>query len=221
MKRDIAPSGYLTIDDAIRIRADVPTYSADDDEWLDDGDRLNDASAIDAATRELRQRLSDGELTAYVQLQAGPGSRVPEWAWADDGACLGSAGPDERFRDFQFLHDEGIKIDGVRRRVFLAEEEFNALLRGETEKSSPMLPKTKRLPGRPKGSGAFDDEPWLDEMEKLVLQGVTPFGAATEIVFKHEKDIQRKPNTKTEHVIDRLYSKYMRSDRPKTSPPSE
>jgi hypothetical protein len=221
MKQDIAPRGYLSIYDAVRILASVPIYSADDNEWLDDGDRLNDASAIDDATRKLRQRLSDGELTAYVQLQAGKPSPVPEWTWANDGACLGRVSHDERFRDFQFLHSDGIQIDGVRSRAFLVGVEFEDFLNGNTEKPPPKLPKTKRRPGRPKGRGAFNDEPWLDEMEMLVLQGETPFRAATEIVFKHPKDIQRKPNTKTEHLIDRLYSKYAKSDRPKAPPPSE
>ena len=208
MKRDIAPSGYLSIHEAIRIVAEVPVYTADDDEWLDFGDRLNDASAIDAATRELRQRLSDGELTAYVQLQAGKVSRIPEWTWADDGACLSRTGPDERFREFRFLHPHGVEIEGRRSQVYLGEKQFEAFRKGETEKSPAMGPKIKRRPGRPEGVGAFDDERWLHEIDKCVEEGLGPVTAANSIAAAHREDVERKGGTSDENVSHRLYRKW-------------
>ena len=215
MTRVITPRGYLNIYDAMRILAEIPNYSAEDDEWRDTGDYLNDASSLDAATRDLRQRLCDGELTAYYQKEAGKVIQVPELIWENDQACLDRASSDEQFRDFRFLHDEGIEIDGIRRRTFISEKELKAFMRGEGEKPSSPLPKTKRRPGRPSGVGGFNDETWLNKMEEVVRQGKSPFQAATDIVSENIKDIERKPGTSDAHVADRLYSKYMKSNRPK------
>ena len=91
-------------------------------------------------------------------------------------------------------------------------------MEGEGERSPSLLPKTKRRPGRPLGVGGFNDESWLNKMEAMVLQGKSPFQAANDIVSENIKDIKRKPGTSDAHVADRLYNKYMKSNRPKESP---
>ena len=54
MKRAFAPSGYIGIPDAARMLAEIQDYTEADLEWLDIGDRLNDAEALNRATQKLR-----------------------------------------------------------------------------------------------------------------------------------------------------------------------
>jgi hypothetical protein len=66
MKHTITPTGYIGIDAATRVVAELPDDTEADQEWMDIGDRLNDAVALDRATRNIRQWLCDGTLTAYA-----------------------------------------------------------------------------------------------------------------------------------------------------------
>ena len=215
MRRDIAPDGYLSISDAVRIVADTPEYSDSDLEWLDICDRLNTAEALDLATKKLRQWLCDGALIAYARDLSGEKTKVPEWTWTDDKACLADRSGDEIFREFQFFSADGVKIQEKWFPVFVLERKFESLCAGGANTSPKINKIEKRRPGRPKGSAAFNDEKWLEKMESLVLKGHTPFGAAESVVADFKKDIQRKPGViKDEHIAQRLYKKYIESDRP-------
>ena len=103
MRREFSPAEYLSLSDAVRMVAKIPEYSDSDNEWLDVGDHLNDAEALDLATKKLRQWLCDGELTACTRDLRGKKINVPEWTWTDDKACLADRSGDEQFRGFQFF----------------------------------------------------------------------------------------------------------------------
>ena len=209
MTQDIVPKGYLSIHEAVRILADVPIYSADDNEWLDIGDHLNDASAIDAATRYLRQRVCDGELPAYYQSKTDRIIRVPKWTWADDKACLDQTRiRDVQFREFQFFHSDGIEISGVRSRVYLSKKEFDAFRKSKRGETDTETKKIEQRPGRPKGVGAFNDERWLQEMDKLIKEGIGPMTAANSVERGHFDEIERKKGARDESVAQRLYRKW-------------
>lgn len=218
MKRGLAPKGYISIHDAVAVMADLQDYAPEDAQWLDFGDRLADAEAIAAAVGELRQRLCDGELTAHYQPEQGKKAPVPEWIWSGDEASLQRAGSFDPFDKVYLFHTDGIEIDGIRHRVFLVEAEFEALQRRDTKPNPSLAAKIKRKQGRPKGVGAFDDDRWLDEMERLVRSGWRPYSAAVEVVARYGKDIQRKDGIGDPSVIARLYKKYVKSGRLESSP---
>lgn len=52
MKIYFAPTGYVNICDAARIIAKIPEYNVGDGEYLDTGDYLEDAAALDNKTKE-------------------------------------------------------------------------------------------------------------------------------------------------------------------------
>jgi hypothetical protein len=211
MKRAFAPSGYIGIPDAARMLAEIQDYTEADLEWLDIGDRLNDAEALNRATQKLRQWLSDGTLTAYAPGLGGKKTSVPAWLWADDKACLNDYISGEQLGEFQFFHADGVMFDGIRTPVFFEEDKLIAILRGDIK---PKGDKATRRLGRPKGSGSFDDEPWLKKMEKLVTKGTTPWVAAQSVVVDNQKSIKRNNNVSNENVAQRLYKKYTDPDRP-------
>lgn len=211
---DFAPDGYLSVCDATRIAAETPEYSAGDLECLDIGDYLNVSKALDLATKKLRQWLCDGTLTAYTRDLSGKKIDVPAWAWTDDNACLGDRSPDEQFRNFQNFSSDGIKLNGVRTPVFVLKNKFMAILKGDTKPEEDKREKAPRRQGRPKGSGSFDDNQWLDEMAKVVSEEVGPWVVAQAVVADNPGPIKRKPNVSDANVAHRLYRKYKASDRP-------
>ena len=204
MKHTITPTGYIGIDAATRVVAELTDDTEADQEWMDIGDRLNDAVALDRATRNIRQWLCDGTLTAYAANSEKKVTAVPAWFWVDDRACLDDYMPDELFGDFRFFHADGVRFDGIRTPVFLKVSEFSATLSGNT---NPAQSKTKSRPGRPRGSGAIDDGQWLDEMQEQVLDGITPWIASIVVVAEHQVSIERKTNATDQSVAQRLYNK--------------
>jgi hypothetical protein len=215
MTRDVAPTGYIRLKEATRLIADIDEFTEAEVDFKDVGDWHNEAIAIDDATREMRQALCDGQLTGYYFVGDGKAHPVPEGTWTDAEACLKRAGPDMGFEYVYHFHARGIEVGGVRWPIFLIEQEFEKLRQGEIEPKKSLAPKTKRPVGRPRDSG-FDDKCWLDEMEKYVQQGShTPYQAANRVAYDRFGEIRKKPGTDVQSIIDRLYRKYMRSDRPK------
>lgn len=216
MKQAFAPDGYLSVYDATMVAAEIPENSADDLECLDTLDYLKDAEALDLATKKLRQWLCDGKLTAYTRALSGEKTKVPKWTWTDDNACLGDRSCDGRFREFQIFSADGIKLNEIRTPVFVLENEFRAILKGDTKPEEDKREKAQPRLGRPKGSGSYDDNQWLDEVEKQVLdKKVTPWIAAQAVVANAPPgSIERKDGVSDEHVAQRLYKKYKASDRP-------
>jgi hypothetical protein len=212
-----APTGFINIRDAIENIANIPEYTAFDLEYLDIGDRLNDAKALDAATKKLRQALCDGHLKAYTMDSAGVKRAVPIWDWANDEACLDDQSTDVQFNFFRFFHAKGIKLENVRKQVFITEESLTRFL---TNAPNPAVKKPTKKAGRPKGSGSFDDETWLGEMEKIIIdKGISPWAAAQSIVSDNADRIERKQGVLNEAVESRLYKKYKLSSR--TGSPSD
>jgi hypothetical protein len=206
MTGDVTPSGYINLLEAVRRIAGIDDYTQAVLEWLDDGDRWDDASALHEATRELRQRLTDGELVAYYKPKAGKSVPVPEWIWAVDEACLELSKSDLIFRDFYFLHPLGVEINGVRTPAFLLETAFEDFVSGGAKEK--ISPQPKRLPGRPRGSGAMDDDRWLSEMDRLCEDGVPPKTAANAVVADHKDEIERGKDVDDDHVAQRLCRKW-------------
>ena len=210
MQRYFAPNSLIAISDATWILAELPDYSEADSENMHDGDRLDDAVALARATQKLRLWLCDGTLTAYGRDSEGKKTAIPEWIWADDKACLADHISDPRFRDIWLFQHRGVMLGSNRTPVFLEEKKLNAIIRGDIKSEGN---KSTRGKGRPKGSGSFDDERWLDEMKKLVNDGTSPWEAAQFIGAEYSKKIQRKENVSDENVAQRLYKKYKSSSR--------
>jgi hypothetical protein len=219
MKRRLAPKGYISIRDAIEVMADLPEYTREDNEWRDVGDYLEDAENVAESTKELRQRLIDGELVAHYQPSAGKTATVPELIWADDSACLGGGGPDVRFQHLKLLHPSGVMVDGTRRLIFLLEEEFEALRQGDTQPnpSVAVVHGIKRRPGRPKGSSPVEDndEEFLLMMDPTIEQGVPIMKAADAVVAENRDRVWRKNSKTTDASVSaRLRRKWSKTRRP-------
>jgi hypothetical protein len=206
MTGDVTPTEYINLIEAAWRIAGIDDYTEADLEWLDTGDRLNDAAKLHEATRELRQRLTDGELVACYKPKPGKWAPVPELVWTDDDACLDRGSPDPMFRDFYFLHPRGVEINGVRTPAFLLETAFEEFVSGGAKKRK--LPEPKRPPGRPRGSGAIDDNRWLLEMDRLCEDGVPPKTAANAVVADHKDEIERGKGVSDDHVAQRLCRKW-------------
>jgi hypothetical protein len=212
---DFAPSGWISVNDAARRIADVPHYTAEDDEWRDGSDRLADAEAIHGATQKLRRWLCDAKLTASVLGVNGRIVDVAAWVWADNEVCMDNAKYLEPSDRGQFFSRKGLLVNETWKPVFVKDQELEALLRGEVVNGPSPSPKGKLSLGRPKESGAFTDMLWLDEMEKHVKDGATPWIAAGAVVADNRDSILRKPGARDENVAHRLYRKYSMSGRPR------
>ena len=220
MVREFSPDGYISIYEAIRRAAKIQDYTDADDVWRDFGDLLNDAEALDRATTKLRQWLCDGALIAYTPGGSGNKTKVPKWTWTDDSACLSDRSPDEQFHDFQIFSGKGIKLEDRWLPVFVSEKRFKSLLGEDEDVAKSNKVNVKRGPGRPKGSGSFDDEQWLERMEIQVLKGLGVLEAANDVVAVFKKDIRRKRGiVNDESIAHRLYQKYKKSNRPQKNPP--
>ncbi len=214
MTYDFAPSGWISVSDAARRIADIPQYTAEDDEWRDTSNRLVDAEAVHGATTKLRRWLCDGLLTARTLGTDGKKTDIAAWGWADDRVCMDNAKHLKPIHRGQFFSPNGLLVDDIWKPVFVMEQELKALMRGEGVNGPSPSPKGKRPLGRPKGSGAFSDAPWLDEMEKQVKGGATPWIAAVAVVADNRDSISRKTGAKDDSVSERLYRKYNNSGRP-------
>jgi hypothetical protein len=208
MTRDLMPTGYLGIHEAAKILEEVEPITEKDIFCYDTGDHLNKAAAIDAATKKIRQCLCDGEMTGYFQMQTGEIKSVPEWTWADGETCMGHMSNDQQFDGLLYFHSDGVEIDGVRSKVFLLEEEFEALRNGEIKSTPRPKSKSKRRPGRPAGVGACEDDDWILAIDKLVKDGIGPKTAANSIVAAHSNEIERNEGTPDDSVAQRLYRKW-------------
>jgi hypothetical protein len=211
----VTPSGYIGLLDAVDRLAEVDEYTEADMEWLETGDRLDDAKAAHETTLKLREALCDGELKAYFQPDVGEVKVVPEWTWSDDEACLRPSGIDHQFGGFHFFHPRGILINSRRTVVQILLDEFEAWQTGKTTSKGLLRPKVKRPPGRPAGSGAFDDERWLREMDAIISpkKGPTlgPTTAAASIVAEFRDKIPRKNGASDISVSHRLQQKWIAS----------
>lgn len=210
---DITPTGYISLQDAVWRLAEIEDYTKGDLEWLDTGDRLDDAESLRDVTRELRQHLCDSVLTGHYFVGEGKPHPVPEGTWTEDEACLERAGRDQGFELLYLFHTRGIKIGDVRLPVFLTEHEFEKYRKGGVEPKKSMAPKNPRAPGRRKGDGTIDDEKWLDAMQEKVLPGASVYKAASDVFHEDKEALKAVSNAKDGNIIKRLYDKYQRSKR--------
>ena len=210
---DITPTGYISLHDASRLLARIDDYTEADHEWLDIGDRLNDAQAMHDATRELRQHLCNGVLVGYYFVGDGKSHRVPEGTWTEDEACLERVDRDLGFEHLYFFHSRGIEIGSVRQPVFLSESEFEKFQKSGAEPKKTMAPKDKGTPGRRKGDGSKPDEKWLDAMQEKVLRGASVYEAASDIFHENIMALKAESDAEDLNIIKRLYDKYRRSKR--------
>lgn len=209
MTDDVTIDGYIKLHEAVRRLADIMDYTETDFDWLDIGDRLEDAGAVDQATRRIRLVAANGELKGYFFVGDGKPRPVSEGTWTEHEACLVRAGKDMGFEDLWHFHSRGLEVEnGVRRPVFFIEREFETFRRGNSKAASSMVPREKRPRGRPRGVGAFDDNRWLLEIDKLVKTGIGAKTAANSVVAAHANEIGRMPGIPDESVAQRLYRKW-------------
>jgi hypothetical protein len=216
MTDDITPTGYISLHDALWRLAGIDEYTEGDIEWLDIGDRLNDAQTMHDATQALRQYLCNAALVGYYFVGDGKPHPVSEGTWTEDEACLQRAGPVWDFEHVYLFHSRGIEIAGERRPVFLVEADLEALLKGVAKPKKSMAPRQDRKRGRRKGSSPVDDndEEYLLMMDPMIEQGDPIMTAADIVVSNHKDKIWRKtPEVDDKSVSARLQRKWRETRR--------
>lgn len=208
--RRIAPTGYISLLDAVERLAGTDVPREIKKEFYSDVDFIDDAELEEKATIRMRQALVDGLLTGIYQESDGRLIEVARWIWSADAKCLGRQPKMAYERDDRF-HRHGIIIDERRVDVFLNEKEFEAWRKKGAKTVPPKSARPKLPQGRPRGA-VYDDQKWVGMIGKFVEQGMTPHAAATKVVRDNGDAIDKQRNDVTEEsLIRRLIGRYKAS----------